>query len=89
MVGGPLKPPESPKPPSAPTKTTLLKAKALSQFEFPVETIAVRKVAILLADGFDATAVKHLKTAIAATGAIPMIIAPRRNNIPTRGSPAG
>ncbi|KAF8458076.1 catalase-like domain-containing protein [Terfezia claveryi] len=92
MVGGPLEPPESPKPPTAPTKTTLLKAKALSQLEFPAETptIATRKVAILLADGFDNTAVKNFRTAITAAGAIPMIIAPRRNNIiPRGGSSAG
>ncbi|RPB25228.1 catalase-domain-containing protein [Terfezia boudieri ATCC MYA-4762] len=87
MVGGPLEPPESPKPPTVPTKTTLLKAKALSQLEFPAETptIATRKVAILLADGFDDTPVKNFKIAITAAGAIPMIIAPRRNNIIPRG----
>ena len=92
MVGGPLEPPESPKPLTAPTKTMLFKAKALSQFEFPAETptIATRKVAILLAGGFDATAVKHLQIAITAAGATPIIIAPQRNNIiPTGGSSTG
>lgn len=94
MVGGPLEPPTPPKEPTAPTltKTTLLKAKALSQAEFVPEkpTITTRKVAILLADGYDATAVKHLKTALTAAGAVPIVIGPRRHNIiPAGGSSAG
>ncbi|KAF8474236.1 catalase-like domain-containing protein [Kalaharituber pfeilii] len=83
-VGGPP-PPPPPDHPTAPTSTTTgaLKAHAISQSEFPptVPTIATRKVAILLADGYDSPAVTGMKMAVTAAGAIPMIIAPRRHNI--------
>lgn len=93
MVGGALTPPKAPEKPTAPTSTTttLLKAKGISQSEFPpsMPTIATRKIAILIADGYDATAVSHLKAAILTAGAIPMIIAPRRHQIFPAGAEPG
>lgn len=78
MVGGPI-PEKSDKLPHKPDTTS----KGLSQtdFEPSIPTISTRKVAILIADGFDATAVSHIKKALAAAGAIPMLIAPRRKSI--------
>lgn len=78
MVGGPI-PEQSEKLPEKPNTTS----KGLSQTDFDpsTPTIATRKVAILIADGFDATAVSHIKKALAAAGAIPMLIAPRRKAI--------
>lgn len=65
-------------------------ARGLSQFDFPPEkpTIKSRRVAILIADGFDSTAFNAVKAALTAAQAVPMVIGPRRNNIkPESGSP--
>jgi catalase len=59
------------------------RAKALSQLEFVpiVPTIASRRVAILVADGFDATEFWAVYGALAAQKAVPVVIGPRRNAI--------
>ncbi|EKG13864.1 Catalase [Macrophomina phaseolina MS6] len=59
------------------------KAKGLSQFEFmPKEpTIATRRVAIIIADGYDPVAYTGIKTALKAAQALPFTIAPRRTPI--------
>lgn len=58
-------------------------AKNLSQFEFPSAkpTIASRRVAIIIADGFDDTAFNAVKTALKTSSALPFIIAPRRSEV--------
>ncbi|PYH89084.1 catalase A [Aspergillus ellipticus CBS 707.79] len=55
----------------------------LSQTEFPPKspTIATRRIAILLADGYDPVSFTALKSAIAAAGALPFIISPKRSPI--------
>lgn len=55
-------------------------SQGISQAEFipKVPTIATRKIAILLPDGYDQSAMDHIYAAIAATGAIPMIVSARR-----------
>lgn len=59
------------------------KAKGLSQLEFPSEkpTIASRRVAILIADGYDPVAFTAVKSAVAAGSAIPFIIGTKRSEI--------
>lgn len=59
------------------------KAKNLSQMDFMPETptIATRRIAILIADGFDGTAYYGIKAALAAAGALPFTIAPKRSPI--------
>jgi len=70
-----------------PTKATRpnhgKKAKNLSQMDFMPETptIATRRVALIIADGFDATAYYGVKAALAAAGALPFTIAPKRSPI--------
>lgn len=56
------------------------KAKGLSQVDFfpKVPTIATRRVAIIIADGFDPVSYNGAKTALKAAGALPFTIAPRR-----------
>ena len=63
------------------------KAKGLSQVDFPAEkpTIATRRVAILIADGFDEGQYTGVKTALKAGGALPFTIAPRRLPIKPHG----
>ncbi|THY35715.1 catalase [Aureobasidium pullulans] len=63
------------------------KSKGLSQEDFPPEnlTIATRMVAILIADGYDAVAYNAIKAALAAQGALPFTIAPRRSPIYAAG----
>ncbi|CAC9891233.1 unnamed protein product [Aureobasidium pullulans] len=63
------------------------KSKGLSQEDFPPEnlTIATRMVAILIADGYDAVAYNAIKAALAAQGALPFTIAPRRTPIYAAG----
>ncbi|KAF3769698.1 hypothetical protein M406DRAFT_105038 [Cryphonectria parasitica EP155] len=63
------------------------KAKGLSQFDFLPEspTIASRRVAILIADGYDSVAFKAVKTAVAAQGALPFIIGTKRSEIFAEG----
>ncbi|KZL80596.1 catalase 1 [Colletotrichum incanum] len=59
------------------------KAKGLSQLEFMPETptIKSRRVAIIIADGFDPVAFGAAKAAVAASMAIPMVIGTRRSEI--------
>jgi catalase len=59
------------------------KAKGLSQFEFlPKEpTIETRRVAILIADGYDPVAYNGVKAALTAAKALPFTIGARRSTI--------
>ncbi|KAF2189195.1 catalase-domain-containing protein [Zopfia rhizophila CBS 207.26] len=59
------------------------RAKGLSQMDYmPSEpTIATRRVAIIIADGYDAVAYNGIKAALSAAGAIPFTIGSRRNPI--------
>lgn len=59
------------------------KVKGLSQFDFEpdIPTIKSRRIAILLADGFDAGVVNAARAALRAAGAVPYIIGPRRGEI--------
>ncbi|KAF2100902.1 catalase [Rhizodiscina lignyota] len=59
------------------------KAKGLSQLEYmPKEpTIATRRVAIIIADGYDPVAYNGMKAALASAQALPFTIAPRRTPI--------
>lgn len=76
MVGGPV-------PQKAGRPNHGQKAKNLSQFDFLPEkpTIATRRVAIIIADGYDPLAFNAVKAALASQGAIPMVLAPRRSAI--------
>ncbi|KAL8297339.1 hypothetical protein RB600_002369 [Gaeumannomyces tritici] len=71
------------------------KSRGLSQLEFVPSspTVASRKVAILIADGYDPVAYSAVRAALAAAQAIPLTIAPRRSPIyaagETRGSAKG
>ncbi|XDG01367.1 hypothetical protein ABKA04_000982 [Annulohypoxylon sp. FPYF3050] len=64
------------------------KASKLSQLEFPSAkpTIASRRIAIIVADGFDNTAYGVVKAAIKAAGALPFTIGPRRSEVFPDGS---
>ncbi|KAJ7706889.1 catalase-like domain-containing protein [Mycena rosella] len=55
----------------------------ISQLDFmpKTPTIKTRRIAILVADGFDATGVTVMKTVLKASGAVPFVIGPRRGNI--------
>ncbi|KAI5803840.1 catalase-like domain-containing protein [Geopyxis carbonaria] len=71
-------------PPSEPArKFHGRKAPGISQTEFAPSkpTIATRRIAILAADGFDAAALKTIKAALSAAGALPFVIGPRRGPI--------
>lgn len=59
------------------------KAFGLSQLDWAPKkpTIKSRRVAILIADGFDMSDVTALKAALKAGGAVPFVIAPRRGQI--------
>lgn len=63
------------------------KSAAMSQtnFEAKQPTIKTRRVAILVADGFDKAAVQAMKAALSAAGATPMLIGPRRSNVYAAG----
>lgn len=64
------------------------KAKGLSQADFPPKhgpTIATRRVALIIADGYDSKAYYGVKAALAASGALPFTIAPRRSAIYAAG----
>ncbi|KAH0019445.1 CAT2 catalase, partial [Aureobasidium melanogenum] len=63
------------------------RSKNLSQEDFPPKnlTIATRMVAILIADGYDSVAYNAVKAALAAQGALPFTIAPRRTPIYAAG----
>lgn len=60
-----------------------LKAKGLSQFEHPPTkpTIATRRVAIIIADGYDSVAFGAMLSALAAAGAVPFVIGTKRSDI--------
>ncbi|KAK5034415.1 catalase 1 [Exophiala sideris] len=70
-----------------PTKQTTenpgLKAKGLSQFDYlpEVPTIKSRRVAILIADGFDAVAYGAMKAAVLSQLALPFTISNKRQNV--------
>lgn len=75
-VGGPI--------PDAPARLNHGKAsKGLSQFDYvpATPTIKSRRIAILIADGFDMTVVEAVKAAVTAAGALPFLIGPRRGEI--------
>lgn len=59
------------------------KSKGLSQFDFPPAktTIISRRVAIIVADGYDPTAFTAVKTAVASSQGIPIIIGTKRSEI--------
>ncbi|KAI4868765.1 catalase [Hypoxylon rubiginosum] len=59
------------------------KASKLSQLEFPPSkpTIASRRIAIIIADGFDNTVYSAVKAAVKASSALPFTIGPRRSEI--------
>lgn len=59
------------------------KAKGLSQTEFPPAkpTIKSRRVAILVADGFDLASYEMVHKSLKAAGAVPFLIAPRRAKV--------
>lgn len=75
-VGGPT--------PSQPNqKNHGKKSKGLSQLDFmpKIPSIKSRRIAILVADGFDAGVVEAAKGAFVAAGAVPFVIGPRRGEI--------
>jgi len=66
-------------------------AKGLSQMDFipSVPSIKSRRIAILIADGFDLPVVQAMKAFILAGSATPFIIGPRRNVIHSSGGGEG
>lgn len=80
MVGGP-----SPSPSARQNHGK--RAKGLSQLEYMPErvTIASRKVAILIADGYDSIAYNAIFVALKAARAIPVVLGPRRSAIYSAG----
>ncbi|KAE8354754.1 catalase-like domain-containing protein [Aspergillus coremiiformis] len=58
-------------------------SKGLSQTEFPGKqpTIATRRIAIIIGDGYDPIAFNGLKGAVAAAGALPFVIGTKRSPI--------
>ena len=83
MVGAPI-------PQKAGRKNHGKKAKGISQFDFmPKEpTIATRRVAIIIADGYDPVAYNGVKAALSSAGALPFTIAPKRSPIFAAGEDA-
>lgn len=63
------------------------KAKGLSQLEYPAftPTIASRRVALIIADGYDSVAFNSVKNAVAAAGALPFIIGTKRSEVFSAG----
>jgi catalase len=59
------------------------KAKGLSQLEYIPQkpTIKSRRIAILIADGYDPVSYEAVKAAVKAQGALPFTIAPKRQKI--------
>ncbi|KAF5521399.1 Catalase-1 [Colletotrichum aenigma] len=64
------------------------KAKGLSQLEYLPEnpTIKTRRVAIIIADGYDPLAFSTMKSAVAAAQGVPMVIGTRRSEIYPAGA---
>ncbi|KGQ03744.1 hypothetical protein BB8028_0003g15670 [Beauveria bassiana] len=85
MVGGPA-PPQADK-----KKNHGKKASGLSQLEYVPKNVTIesRKVAILIADGYDATAFAAMLGALKGAKAIPVIIGPRRSAIYAAGEDHG
>ncbi|KAL5534606.1 hypothetical protein ACEPAG_1069 [Sanghuangporus baumii] len=83
-VGGPM--PDKPGRPNHGHK-----APRLSQFDFMPKspTIKSRRIAILVADGFDLSVVKAMKAALSVAGALPFVIGPRRGEIYPKGTTFG
>ncbi|KAF7597341.1 hypothetical protein BBP40_006281 [Aspergillus hancockii] len=66
------------------------RSKHLSQTEFPGKggpTIATRRIAIIIGDGYDPVAFNGLKGAITAAGALPFVIGTKRSPIYADGEP--
>lgn len=84
MVGGPA-------PPQPDKKNHGKKASGLSQLEYVPKNVTIesRKVAILIADGYDATAFAAMLGALKGAKAIPVIIGPRRSAIYAAGEDHG
>jgi len=84
MVGGDI-------PESAERQNHGKKAPALSQAEFKptTPTIASRRIAMIIADGFDMETFMAVRTAFKAQGALTLVIAPRRHMIYPAGSKQG
>ncbi|KUI65198.1 Catalase-1 [Cytospora mali] len=63
------------------------KSKGLSQFDYPSfkPTIASRRVAIIIADGYDSVAFESVKAAVGAAGAVPFIIGTKRSEVFSAG----
>lgn len=80
MVGGPV-----------PEKANVInpgkKAKGLSQLEFVPDTVTIvsRRIAIIIADGYDSVAYSAMYGAIKAAGALPFVISTRRSAIYAAG----
>jgi catalase len=61
-------------------------SKALSmELAYPKDSIKSRKVAVLVADGFDAPSLTDVRTALAAQGALPILIGVRKGVIKGAG----
>ncbi|HEX4948996.1 MAG TPA: catalase HPII [Blastocatellia bacterium] len=63
--------------PRRPKKNTVTTSPALSQENTVKNSIQTRKIAFLVADGFDDAAVTAMAKALTAAGALPKIVAPR------------
>ncbi|ROW04669.1 hypothetical protein VPNG_07419 [Cytospora leucostoma] len=63
------------------------KSKGLSQLEYPPfkPTIATRRVAIIIADGYDSVAFNGVKAAAGAAGAVPFVIGTKRSEVFSAG----
>ncbi|KAM3524036.1 hypothetical protein NHJ13051_004749 [Beauveria bassiana] len=85
MVGGPAPPSPDKK------KNHGKRASGLSQLEYVPKNVTIesRKVAILIADGYDATAFAAMLGALKGAKAIPVIIGPRRSAIYAAGEDHG
>ncbi|KAM3510344.1 hypothetical protein MY11210_005962 [Beauveria gryllotalpidicola] len=84
MVGGPA-------PPPAARKNHGKRASGLSQLEYVPKNVTIesRKVAILIADGYDATAFAAMLGALKGAKAVPVVIGPRRSAIYAAGEDHG
>jgi catalase len=73
----------APTPTEAKAKNHGKKAKGLSQLEFPAfyPTIKSRRIAILIADGYDHKTYSAIVKAIQAASALPFTIAPKRQKV--------
>lgn len=83
-IGGPI--------PDKPGRTNHgRKTIRLSQFDFlpKTPTIKSRRIAFLIADGFDLGVVEAVRVAVSASGALPFFIGPRRGDIYPKGQTPG